>query len=165
VLPCSVFVILPSSSHRLPQIAPSLSPLRSAPSAIGVYPDRVGALKSQRNASSQLPHPAKQPTHHPLFPHPVNMAHTEKPANPFSSTIYFTLLCIPGIGRTSNPIRSMSLPGELRSPPTTPLDATLRENQGGSTEPCAAALLTIHYSPPTTHFPHHSATLSLRGTP
>ena len=44
-----------------------------------------------------------KPSDFPLFPHPVNMAHTETPANPSSSIVYFTLLCIPGGGGPGAP--------------------------------------------------------------
>jgi hypothetical protein len=140
VLQFLVFVRSASpSSSRFRQIAPSL-PIFSAPST-------NAASKSPRNPSSQLPQPAEPPTDFPLFPHPVNMAHTQTPANPFPSIVYFTLLCIPGVWGTSGPIRSTPLPGELRSRPTTPLDATLTENQGGPSGLASPppSLFTTHY--------------------
>jgi hypothetical protein len=219
-----VFVILRSSSRRLPQTAPSPSPLLSAPSA-------NSALKSPRSHTSQLSRPIKQPNSFPLFPHPVNMAHTQTPANPSPSIVYFTLLCIPGKIDVAAPIspnsHPMPLPSPALRPPATPLNATLTENkgvgiskrraissepsarnnagpslpvfpfdfklstvdlfsstppltspatlksrssntykkQGGPAKPHVAALLATPYSPPTTHSPHHSATLCFRGTP
>jgi hypothetical protein len=84
-----VFLTLPSRPpSRFRQIAPRL-PFFSAPSA-------NSASKSPHSHSSQLPRPAEPPMPFPLFPQSVNMAHTQTPASPSPSIVYFTLLCIPG---------------------------------------------------------------------
>ena len=94
MVPCFMLVApSPLPSVPLKPIIPSFSSLVSANSA----------LKSPRSHSSQLSQPAEPPNHFPLFPHPVNTAHTETPANPSSSVVYFTLLCIPGGGGPGAP--------------------------------------------------------------
>jgi hypothetical protein len=91
-------------------------------------------LESPRSHPSQLSQLAKQPTAFPLFPHPVNMAHTRTPANLFPSIVYFTLLCRPGDRVPTAAVPSHSHPRPLPSPtlrpPTIPLDATLTKNKG-----------------------------------
>jgi len=195
------------------------------------------ALKSPLRQSSQLYGPTDQPTRFPLFPHPVNMAHTRKPASPSPSIVYSTLLCIPGKMDAAAPTpsrrRPLLLPSAARRPLITPLNAMLTKNKGCASphpqqsppnfqpattrtpsvpvflfdsrlsvedpgpvgtvdlfcrtlpltssnnrkpfisnvyrksgspaELRAAALLTTHYSLPTTHFPNHFATLCFRG--
>jgi hypothetical protein len=118
-----MIVVVPSSpSAKLKPIIPSLSSLVSVPSA-------NSALKSPRSHSSQLSAPAKPPNHFPLFPHPVNIARTETPANPSSSIVYFTTLCIPGGGAQVHPTSPRS--SSTRRPTSvTPLDATFTKNSG-----------------------------------
>src|SRR5208282_4965877 len=90
------------------------------------------ALKSPYNPNTQLCLSLPQPNHFPLFPHPVNIAHTTTRANPLSSIVYFILLCIPRGMRTSSPIRSTPTTARLRNSTATPLNATLTKKQGGS---------------------------------
>lgn len=160
---------------------PSLFSVTSAPSA----------LRSPRSPIAEFHPVAQQPNHFPLFPHPVNIAHAGKPANPSSSIVYFTTSRYPGGGVSTHSLtrrfRSMPRPTPASALSITPLNATLTRNlvnthskalaaklspldatltriQGGLAQPRALALLATHYSPPTTHSPNQSATLSLRGT-
>jgi hypothetical protein len=128
-------------------------------------------LKSPRNAATQSTHSYLQPNRFPLFPHPVNIAHTPTPANPFSS---FTVLCTRDFSRTAfSPIALF--------PPCTPInpsDATftgfpatahskalapnLSSLHSTLTKKPGAPRLSrraTHYSLLTTHCPTHSATL------
>jgi hypothetical protein len=126
----------------------------------------TSALKSRRGLTTQLATREHQPNHFPLFPHPVNIARAGTPANPFPSIVYFTNPGHPGGGGTcaSRLLGSHSTPraGTLAAT-LSPLDATLTQMHGGHALHTSARLST-HYSPPTTHFPNQSATLSLRGT-
>jgi hypothetical protein len=91
VLPSLVFVTLPSRpSSRFHPIAPRLS-LFSVPPAFS-------ALKSPCTLSCQLARRPIQPNHFPLFPHPVNIAHTPTPANPFRSIVSAHFPSPPGGG-------------------------------------------------------------------
>ena len=123
MLPFLVFVTLLSPpSSRFRQIAPGLTPLFSPPSATSV-------LKSPRNPVTQPAHSGDQPTRFPLFPHPVNIAHTPSPANPFSCTACSHFPSHRGVGAidASLPLRSPLAPSSTLPPysPTTPLNATL----------------------------------------
>ncbi len=148
-------------------------PLFSSPSSVNSMPS---VLRSPRNRAAQR-YPKPQPNYFPLFPHPVNIAHTPTPANPFRSIVYFTVLCTPLFSRflpspiapspSHTPINPLyatltSLPVNIGSKQLTqslsPLKATLTKNPGGPTS-APSALLTIHYSLLTTHCPAQSATL------
>jgi hypothetical protein len=133
----------------------------------------TSALKSRRGLTTQLATREHQPNHFPLFPHPVNIARAGTPANPFPSIVYFTNPGHPGGGGTcaSRLLGSHSTPRARTLAATlSPLDATLTQMHGGHAPHTSArlsthySLLTTRYSPPTTHFPNQSATLSLRGT-
>ena len=79
------------------------------------------ALKSPRSLIADFPPHPHQPNRFPLFPHPVNIAHTPTPANPFSSIVYFTVLCTRDFSRLlPSPIAPF-----LSHTPINPLDATL----------------------------------------
>jgi hypothetical protein len=154
VLPFPVFVTLPSRPpSRFRPIAPSL-PLFSAPSVTSV-------LISPRHDFSQLYRPTMQPHTFPLFPHPVNMAHTQKPANSYPSIVYFTLLCIPGKIDAAAPMPPPFAPSRLVIN-VSPLSATFTKNTGAPLSPSRTS--NYSYSLPTTHSPHHFATLFLAGT-
>ena len=147
-------------------------PLFSSPFSVNSVPS---VLKSPRNPAI-LPTPyAQRPNHFPLFPHPVNIAHTPTPANPFRSIVYFTVLCTRGFSRVRpspiapspshtpiNPLDATltSSPANTDSKRLTqslnPLNATLTRNPGG---PHVCPERATHYSLLTTHCPSHSATL------
>jgi hypothetical protein len=111
------------------------------------------ALKSPLRQSSQLYGPTDQPTRFPLFPHPVNMAHTRKPASPSPSIVYSTLLCIPGKMDAAAPTpsrrRPLLFPSAARRPLITPLNAMLTKNKGVciSTSPAIASELSTRDNP------------------
>src|SRR5271168_3936925 len=109
MLPFHMLAALPiRPSFGLDPIVPLFPSLFSVTSATAV-------LKSPRGPIDDSCTHTHQPHHFPLFPHPVNMAHTEASANPSPSIIYFTLLCIPGGGGPSSPIPSHSHPVPLLS--------------------------------------------------
>jgi hypothetical protein len=146
-------------------------PLFSSPFSVTSVPS---VLKSPRNPATQPTTYAQQPTRFPLFPHPVNITHTPTPANPFSSIVYFTVLCTRDFSRvlpspiapspSHTPINPLDAtltkrPANVDSKQLTqslnPLNATLTKKQGGRCRPERAT----HYSLLTTHCPSHSATL------
>ena len=125
--------------------SPRLSP---APLSFSVN-SVPSVLRFPLNRSSQLFRHARQPNRFPLFPHPVNIAHTPAPANPFRSIVYFTVLCSQGFSRawpspiapfpSHTPINPLdatltSLPVSIDSKQLTqslnPLNATFTENRG-----------------------------------
>lgn len=154
VLPFPVFVTLPSRpSSRFRPIAPSLCLLSA-----------FSALKSPCTLSCQLARRPNQPNRFPLFSHPVNIAHTPTPANPFRSIVYFTVLCARDFSRfllspissypSHTPVNPLdaTLTGfratthsKALAPNLSSLHATLTKNPGGP-HACPDALLTIHYS-------------------
>ena len=73
----------------------------------------------------------------------------------------------PGVGPSTHSLAchflSMPCPTPAHALSITPLNATLTKKRGPP-RLLAPPFLAIHYSPPTTHFPQQSATLSLRGT-
>jgi hypothetical protein len=146
------------SSIGLDPIVPLFPSLLSVTSA-------TSALKSPRSLTTKPVARKHQPNHFPLFPHPVNIARAGTPANPFFSIVYFTNPGYPGGRGTypSRPLRSHLTPrAKTLAAKLSPLDATLTQIQGSPLH--SSTRFATHYSPPTTHFPHHSATLSLRGT-
>jgi hypothetical protein len=159
MLPFHMLAALPTQpSFGLDPIVPLFPSLFSVTSA-------TSALSSPRSPIADFcPHP-HQPNHFPLFPHPVNIARAGTPANPFPSIVYLTIPGHPGgrgtcasrlLGSHSTP-RARTLAATL-----SPLDATLTQIQGSPLH--SSTRFATHYSPPTTHFPNQSATLSLRGT-
>jgi hypothetical protein len=148
-------------SPRLDPFVPLLSSLFSVTSA-------TSALKSPRSPIAEFNPLVQSPNHFPLFPHPVNIAHAQTPINPSPSIVYFTTSSHPGGGASEHSrarrFRSMPCPTPAPAPSITPLNATLTKKQGLPYACLAPPILATHYSPPTTHFPHQSATLSLRGT-
>src|ERR1700730_9961906 len=75
-------------------------PLFSSPFSVN---SANSASKSPRNPAIQLTTYAQQPARFPLFPHPVNIAHTPTPANSFRSIVYFTVLCTPDFRESAPP--------------------------------------------------------------
>jgi hypothetical protein len=145
-------------SFGLDPVVPLISSLFSVTSA-------TSALRSRRSPIADFCQHPRQPNHFPLFPHPVNIARAGTPANPFFSIVYFTNPGYPGGRGTypSRPLRSHLTPrAKTLAAKLSPLDATLTQIQGSPLH--SSTRFATHYSPPTTHFPHHSATLSLRGT-
>jgi len=112
-----MLVALPTQpSFGLAPVVPPFSSLFSVTSA-------NSALKSPRSliANINFRRHRQQPTRFPLFPHPVHIAHTPTPANPFSSIVYFTVLCTRDFSRLlPSPIAPF-----LSHTPINPLDATL----------------------------------------
>jgi hypothetical protein len=92
-------------------------PLLSSSSSVNSLPSM---LKSPPNPATQ-PCPKPQPNRFPLFPHPVNIAHTPTPANPFRSIFYFTVLCT----RLFSQILPSPIAPSPSHTPINPLDATL----------------------------------------
>jgi len=138
-----MLVALPTQpSFGLDPVVPLFSSPSSATSA-------NSASKSPRSLiADNRPHP-QQPNRFPLFPHPVNIAHTPTPANPFRSIVYFTVLCTQDFSRllpspiapspSHTPINPLdatltSLPVSIDSKQLTqslnPLNATFTENRG-----------------------------------
>jgi|SRR5580698_5274694 len=92
MLPFHMLAALPiRSSIGLDPIVPLFPSLLSVTSA-------TSALKSPRSLTTKPVARKHQPNHFPLFPHPVNIARAATPTTPFASTIYFTVLWIPGGG-------------------------------------------------------------------
>jgi hypothetical protein len=118
------------------------------------------ALKATRSPIAEFRRAAHQPNRFPLFPHPVNIEHAGTPANPSPSAVYFTTSVYPAGGGPAAPCIIF----KTAPTPVTPLDATLTKKRGLPRASLAPPFLAIHYTPPTTHRPHQSATLSLRGT-
>lgn len=144
------------SSFGLDPIIPHFSSLFSATLV-------TSALKFPRGLTTQLHTREHQPNHFPLFPHPVNIAHAGTPANPSSSIVYFTTSGYPRDGGIC-PSRPHSTPrAKVLAARLSPLGATLTKYRGAPTTPHSGALPATHYSPPTTHSPTQSATLSLWG--
>ena len=108
----------------LSSASPPLNPAAHSPFRLfSVSPAPSCDLTPQQSQRSE------QPSHFPLFPHPVNIAHTPTPANPFRSIVYFTALCPTGVGGLYHshhvPSHSMPHPRPVRRWPITPLNATL----------------------------------------
>ena len=157
-------------SPRLNPFVPLLSSLFSVTSA-------TSALKSPRSPIAEFNPLVQSPNHFPLFPHQVDIEHAQtsvyperlgRGANPSPFIVYFTTSVYPGGGASEHSLarrfRSIPYPEPAPAPSITPLNATLTKKQGLPYACLAPPLLATHYSPPTTHFPHHSATLCLRGT-
>jgi hypothetical protein len=146
-------------SPRLDPFVPLLSSLFSVTSA-------TSALKSPRSLIAEFHPLAQSPNHFPLFPHPVNIAHAQTPIKPFPLYRLLHNFRIPrGWGLRALSRAPLSLPAMLHAG-SRPVHNSFKRNAYKKTgapprQPCTAP---PHYSPPTTHFPHHSATLCLRGT-
>ena len=150
-------------------LSPRLNPFVPLFSSLFSVTSVTSALKSPRSPIAEFHPAAQQPNHFPLFPHPVNIAHAQTPANPSPSIVYFTTSVYPGGRGTSpsRPLRSHLTPrAKTLAAELSPLGATLTKKQGlpVSALHCPSSLLTTHYSPPTTHSHDQSDTLSLRGT-
>jgi hypothetical protein len=159
MLPFHMLAALPTHpSPGLNHFVPLFSSLFSATSVPSV-------LKSPRSPFAEFHPVTQQPNHFPLFPHPVNIAHAQTSANPSPSIVYIITSVHPGGGASAHS-HACCFCSKARSTaastlPIIPLNATLSAKQGAPRPPRTAP---THYSPPTTHFPHESATLSLRGT-
>lgn len=155
------FPSLPSVQFK--PVISSFSSLFSAPCA-------NSALTPPHNSAARSSQSAEPPTHFPLFPHQVNVAHTQTPANPSPSIVYSTFLCTPGGSGTSRsrPLRLRPMPTPMPAPVSSisPLNATLTKNIGAppSWPPRRPRPSLIQCSLPTTHFPNHFATLFRPGT-
>lgn len=149
MLPFSMLVVLPTRpSTGFDPFVPLSSPLFSVASA-------TSALKSPHNLTTQVHPQQRQPNHFPRFPHPVNIAHAQTPANPSPSIVYFTTSGYPRGGGIcpSRPLRSQLKPrAKTRAAELSPLGATLTQIHGGPRALCQrptfCSLLTTHYSLP-----------------
>jgi hypothetical protein len=158
MLPFPVFVTSPSSlSVRLDQFAPVSSPF-SVPSA-------NSAFKSPHNPASQSSESARQPTHFPLFPHLVNIAHAGTPANPFRSIVYFITCGHPPVGGPCSPLISSGSPAKRCPTSVTPLDAILTKNTGEAPPFARSGFFRLVTSLRPLRLYLNFATLCLRGTP
>ena len=156
-----MLVALPTQpSFGLDPVVPPFSSLFSVTSA-------NSALKSPRSLIVDFRRHPHQPNRFPLFPHPVNIAHTPTPANPFSSIVYFTVLCTRDFSRvllspiapspSHTPINPLdatltSSPVNIDSKQLTrslsPLNATLTKKPGGTSARTYYSLSTTRYSLP-----------------
>src|SRR5580704_3013154 len=93
-------------------------PLFSSTFSVNSLPS---ALKAPRNPATQHCPKQPQPNRFRLFPHPVNIAHTPTPANPFRSIVYFTVLC----SRAFSQVLPSPVAPIASHTPINPLDATL----------------------------------------
>jgi hypothetical protein len=144
MLPFHMLAALPTHpSPRLDPIVALFSSLFSAPSV-------PSALKSTPSPIAEFYPATQQPNHFRLFPHPVNIAHAQTPANPSPSIVYFTTSVHPGGGASTHSrarrFRPMPCPTPAPALSITPLDATLTKIMGAPTTPHSCSLLTTHYS-------------------
>ena len=94
--------------------------LYSAPLSFSVN-SLPSVLRSPRSRATQHCPKQPQPNHFPLFPHPVNIAHTPAPTSPLRSIVYFTVLCARAFSR----VRPSPIVPSSSHTPINPLDATL----------------------------------------
>jgi hypothetical protein len=153
MLPFHMLAALPTHpSPRLDPFVPLFSSLFFLTSA-------TSALKSPRSPIAEFHPVAQPPSHFPLFPHPVNIAHAETPATPSPSIVYFTTSVYPGgwglraLSRASFSLHAMSR--SCSCPVRNPFRRNAYKKAGAPPcQPCTAlprySLLTTHYSPSPT---------------
>jgi len=149
MLPFYMLAALPIlPSFGLDPMVPLFPSLFSVPSA-------TSALKSPRDPIAEFHPAAQQLNHFPLFPHLVNIAHAETPANPSPSIVYITTSVYAGGGGSAHPRTPFSLHATSHAcshPARNPFKRNAYKKTGSPLARLAPSLLTTNYSLLTTHY-------------